>query len=368
MRDMKTEKMTWLERQSGDASPSTPPMSSFKSPLDLTLKALFLLKIQSKFDKIRIRLDWGPMKKLSLITALSFTFVAGAMAQAIFSSIEQYNFQTDATTTSVRDYEGFDDLSDLPGVTGYTFSVNGGTSEEILPNPEFGGLYKRRLSYATLPEMLAARPVDGTYQHTLSGDPATTVSITAPGISYADAIPIDPLFTITGATGSWSIDEDGFGVFNFDPTDVTSFTLTMNLFATSTLGDAFVSGLSIAEITDALYPIDDISSDIQLNGAAPLQLSVTFTKGLSVEGGDTDPSTFGFDEGSVFEIEGEFVNVFFEEGYGLDDELLAGFVYQNVTAMKIEAFAAVPEPASAGALISLISLGYVALRRRRNHQ
>lgn len=288
---------------------------------------------------------------------------ATASAQGVFSSVEQFNYQIGAETTALRDYEGFDELSDLPGVTGYTFSVNGSAPETITANPEFDGAFKRRLSYATLPEMLAARPVDGTYVHTLTGDPEEVVTITGPGILYETAIPVDPRFTFTGVSGVWTQDAEGMGVFNFDPTGITSFTLTMNLFSASLIGDAFVSGISVAEIDGAFIAIDDVSSDIQLNGEAATQLSITFTQGLPVDGGDADPSTYGFELGSLFEIEGEFVNVFFEDGYGLDDDLLAAFVYQNVTGFKIQA-SPVPEPASAAALG--IAALYLAACRRRN--
>lgn len=85
-----------------------------------------------------------------------------ATAGGIFSRLEQKNYQAGDDQVPVNRYEAFDELDGLPLVTGYTVSVNDGPPASIDENPEFDNTRKCRLSWPTLAEMVAERPVGAT--------------------------------------------------------------------------------------------------------------------------------------------------------------------------------------------------------------
>jgi len=78
--------------------------------------------------------------------------------------------------------------------------------------------------------MLAARPIAATYTYDYVRDGISrSLSNTGPtGITFANAAPATPLFTISGVSGNWSVDVFGRGVFSFDPASTSSFTVTLN--------------------------------------------------------------------------------------------------------------------------------------------
>jgi hypothetical protein len=292
-----------------------------------------------------------------------------AHAGILISSLEQFNYQNGGDTLVVRSYDAFDEIEDIPGVTGYTVAVNDGTPEAINPNPEYNGAYKRRQSVDTLGEMLTARPVGATYTHTLTGATAGTATIASPAFAYADAIPANPLFTISGVTGAWGTFTDGRPVFHFDPATVTSFTVTMNRYSDGDRagfqqGQNYAYAFFVADVSTEDYNvIDEQHSGLLADGDPDARFSVTFTKDLPLDGGDSDPTTYGFTAGSFFNLEGEFVNIF-----DLSESDLPGheqaFIYQTVTALLISA-TPIPEPSAAAQLLGLVGLGFAAARRGR---
>ena len=259
----------------------------------------------------------------------------------VTSSLEQYNYQVGPNQLVVNTYDAFDEISeDFTDVDSLAVSVNGGTADNI-PFDPFYGTFKRAKNYDTLPEMLAERPINGTYVHTLTGTPSGAVTINAPNVPYLDGVPNHPVFTIAGVTGTWGRGANGVGRFFFDPDSVTSFTVTMNAYNATTQGGHYVYAIYVADITAGFNYIEEYSSDLVVNGETPpvpANLTLTFTKGLPLDAGDSDPTTFGFNDGTRFEIEGEHVNIFGLSDAGLGTDVgLKAFPYQTVTAFNIEA-------------------------------
>lgn len=283
------------------------------------------------------------MKKISALFAahlLCLTTVPLFGQGFVVSSLEQYNYQVDDNQLILRSYDGFDESDGFENLTGLSLSINGGTAENIPYDPFFEA-FKRGINYETLDEMLADRPIDGIYTHNLTGTPSGSVTITAPNVPYANGVPANPVFTITGASGTWGRNPDGSGRFYFDPESTTSFTVSMNAYAATTQGGHYVYAVSVADITSGFNRIEEYSSDLVVAGETPpvpTNLVITFTKGLDLDAGDEDPTTFGFSAGTSFELEGEHVNIFdlSDAGLGLDVGLKA-FVYQSVTAFALVA-------------------------------
>lgn len=305
-----------------------------------------------------------------------FRSCSGAVAAAVFgvlpatagagfvsSSLERYSYQTGDAALTIRSYDAFDEISgpdQFPGVTGLTVQVNGGPEESIAFDP-FYNAYKRRQSWGSVAEMVATRPVDATIVQRLRGLPAGAVSILAPGVVFADAVPVSPMFEVTGVDGYWSYDTQGRGIFTFAAADVAAFTVRLNGYAVSTAGSQFFYLLSVADVGGAFSLVDQQHSGLLAAGAAAPAFSATFTRGLPPDGGDADPTTFGFDVGSFLLLEGEFGNVFGLADAGLGDGSLKAFVYQSNSSLLLQA---VPE-ASTSALFAIGALlvGY-AVRRR----
>lgn len=287
-----------------------------------------------------------------------------AIAGNISSSLEQYNYQVGNSTLTVRSYDAFDQLDDLLGVTGLTVQVDDRPLESV-PFDLFYNAYKRRQSWNLVSEMVAARPENATIVHTLQGSPAGVVSITAPGISYQDAVPDSPLFEIDGVSGYWTENSEGGGRFNFNASAADSFTIHLNPYAAGAAGSHFFYGASVADISgEDFVRVDGLHSGLLLTGAPAPSFSLTFTRGLPLDGGDSDPTTYGFDTGSVFELEGEFGNIFGLTDAGLGDGSLKAFVFQNNTSLILQA---VPVSSSVVLLASAL-LGMVGARKLKRRQ
>ncbi|MFC4992862.1 PEP-CTERM sorting domain-containing protein [Rubritalea tangerina] len=298
----------------------------------------------------------------------------------VFSSLERYNYQTGDASLSVRSYDGFDDIGgtsieedSFNGVGEYyAININGGGDQQI-PYSQFYQQYKRGVEYATSAAMLAARPIDATYTHVLqtADEGRIEFEITAPNVSLADGIPVDPLFTISGVSGTWTSGNNGIGRFEFDPMSVAEFTITLNAYVAPTgVGTHYTSQVQVNSIGNGFSEVDTTSSGLLASSVDPSGLSplvLTFKRGLADDAEDGDPTTFGYQDGSVFELEGEHVNAWLETGPGsigdYDFELTKGFVMQTVTGMEIAAVASIPEPSTSALLI--LGIGGRLMRRRR---
>ena len=311
----------------------------------------------------------------SFVGSFLFACVPAVFAGGVFSSLEQFNYQNAASSLTLRSYDAFDELDSLPGVTSLSISVNGGTAEVINQNPEYDNAFKRRLSWSSVGEMVAARPVNATITHTLGGSPAGVVNIVSPGHAYADAIPVSPLFNIqftgTGANATWVPNGQGQNILYFDPTHITSFTVTLNRYGASSRdgfvqGSHFATSLYVADVTGSYNTIGEQSNGGVLAGEPDVQYSATFTKGLALDAGDASPDTYGFGTNSFFNIEGEHANAFGLADAGLGQDHFKAFIYQNNTSLLIMATPApIPEPAAAAAILGLFGLGLATIRRRR---
>lgn len=286
-------------------------------------------------------------KAIQLALASAFFLPLGLAANGAFSSWEQFNYQTNDNTTVVREYLAFHELDGFEDATGYTVAINGGSPLAIDRNPDYDDAYKNRISYATLGDLIAARPQGATYTHTITGgsNPGV-VTIQAPDIAFGDGIPPVPVFTFGGVTGQWVVSGNN-AIFYFDPINVTSFTVTLNSYAAAEHGDLFVQALFVSEIIgDGPERMGSLESEPEAYTGPVAPLTITFTKDLD-PGSQTD-SHYGFTSGSFYELEGEFVNVFnVKDGFDTDEEadLFSGFVYQNVTTVVFAALPApIPEP------------------------
>jgi hypothetical protein len=298
-----------------------------------------------------------------------------AHAASTTSSLEQYNYQTGDSALTIRSYDAFDeyhgpiDFNGVSGISGLSVAINGGTATTIAYNPQYE-TFKQRQSWNNVDDMITARPVDATYTHILSGMPVGEVTITAPGHAYADVIPVNPLFTISGVNGTWSTNNEGTGIFTFDPSGVTSFTISMNRYSESNRfgfqqGGHYVSGLVVADLSSGYTPLGGLSSGLIAEGTPDEQFMVTFTKGLAPDAGDNDDSTYGFTPGSFFGVEGEFVNVFNLTATSLGGTTLEhGFIYQTVTSVLIQA-APIPEPETYTMMLAGLGLVGWSIRRRK---
>ena len=341
------------------------------------------------------------------------------MSVGFFSSVETYSYQTGESTSSVVSYDGFDDLDgpmngEPDAFTGewtsggeseyYGVKINNGSVDEI-PYSEQYELWKRNQNdgFASEAALLSARPVNATYTHVLhlkdealeESSPGShkfvdvEVDITAPGVAFNTALPATPMFSISGVDGVWSTGHDGIGVFTFDPNSVSEFTVTMSVYNTSYQGANYVYAATVGTIDGVYETVDHASSD--LLGVYPdvvgnplnemNQITLKFSKGLADNAGDGDATTYGFGNDSAFELEGEFVNAWLENGttaeidalktaFGISDpdeeitdlEIEKGFIYQSVSAFQLRAEGAVaPEPSS----VSLLALGVLSLVLRR---
>lgn len=306
----------------------------------------------------------GQRVELLLVAALALAPLS-AEAGMIASSLEQYNYQTGESVFSIRSFDAFDEISDqdaFPGVTGLLVQVDDGPQEIVPFNPLYDA-FKRRQSWGSVVEMVAARPIDATIVHTLQGSPEGSVAITAPGIAYADGVPPNPRFAIIGMSGYWTSEPNGQGVFNFDATGpVDAFSIRLNPCPTGALGSDFFCGTSVRYVSGGLGQFDEQHSGLLTPGMSPPSFAMSFTRGLPADGGDADPSTFGYSAGSLFALEAEFGSIFGLSDAGLGEGSQKAFVFQNNTSLLVRA---VPEPsmfALLGAGTLVVCLG---VRRRR---
>jgi hypothetical protein len=309
---------------------------------------------------------------------LSLLFLAGlitvsarldAQDNYVIVSLEQFNYQTDsATPLTPVGYTAFASIEGFAGVTGTpTVAVNGGTAINLPQDPEISGLYEARDPRTSLSSLITDYPTNATYafNFTHSGSPKS-VTITGPGGTFASKIPVTPVFTIAGATGTWSSGFEGIGVFTVDSViNGTSFTVTLNAYSSSSPGGYYGFSTDVADISSGYTKIEEYGNGPVPDATPSTTTTLTFFLNPSLNNGDTDPLTYGFGSGTRYEIEGGFSNILNLGDTGLEDGSIKGFIFGNYTAFQLVAGAAIPEPSTYGALLGGLVLVSALVRRRR---
>ena len=305
-----------------------------------------------------------------LITGLLAATTNALAIEYFFISLEQNNAQTNAAEVTERNHEFYATVEGT-GFPYGTVSVNGGPEHTLVDEGDF---LEYSQTFSSESALTTFAPLGGTY--TLGGyndniPSATPINITGPGGAFADRLPTAPRFTISGVTGTWSTVLDGnnlpVGIFTFDPTSVTSFTVTLNAFDTPTDGAFYGGFASVGSVNGNVYSeIDEAGSGPDALPGSPTTTTLTFTKGLADNAGDGDPLTYGFVDGNTFELEGGFFNIVSLTETGLGDGSEKGFIFGNTTSFLLKAdSSAIPEPSSYAALIGGLALAGALLRRRR---
>lgn len=314
--------------------------------------------------------------------AASLTLIAtAANAQLTLISLEQHHRQTSNSTTSVAGYsfyataEGFDTVTSAT-VTATAGSLSG-TDQQL---PDRGDFFEYEdESPATALALTTNYPLGATYTITLAGTPSGTVSITnTSGKTFTELLPDAPVFTLTGAnsqplTGTWSI-EGNQSVFTFDSTSVTSFTVTTNGYSVVSPQGHYAGYFSVADTTNTwaelgevgVGPVADPIGDTP--GYTPPVF--TFTKDLAPDADDLDDSTYGFTNGTEFELEAGFFNVIGLTDSGLNDGSQKAFIVGTTTSFILRAQAsAIPEPSTYAQIFGAVAaVGAVIYRRRRKQR
>lgn len=278
----------------------------------------------------------------------------------IVVSPESWFEQTGATTTTANGFKFFAAAEDVDGVTGGTVTATAGTfvTPTALPNVQ-GSLYEYESTPASAGALITAYPLDATYTFNLTGGSGGPVVIAGPGGTLAERTAAAPLFTFSGITGVWS-----GSTFTFDPTGVTSFSVTLAGFDVSIPGSLYSTYISVADVSGSYNQIGEASSGVVAPGsyADPV---LTFTQGLALNGGDGDDNTYGFVDGSQIKLEAGQFNVIDPIDAGFGDGSIAGFTFGSVTSFTLIAASPVPEPSTYAALLGGAALLSTAVRRRR---
>jgi hypothetical protein len=300
-----------------------------------------------------------------LLTAANTVYADGY----VFVILEQKNAQTSESGTEVRDYMGSVMVEGIAEATAATVSLNSGTPEPLASD---GDVLEYREPISSELELTTNFPLNGTYTVNVTGTPNATSTLTGPGGSFADLRPANPVFTLGGVTGTWStvLDENNLpvGIFTFDPTGVTSFTVTLNAFVAGTPGGHYGGYASVGLIDGETYNfVDEVGYGPEEIPETPGTTVFTFTKGEPADGGDGNSFTYGFVDGDFLELEGGFFNVIGLSDSGLGDGSEKGFVFGSVTTLllKADSTSAIPEPSSYATLVGCFALAGALLRRRQ---
>jgi hypothetical protein len=293
---------------------------------------------------------------MSLLAGL---FCLSAHAQVVTVAIEQHNHQTGSSTFTTNEYTFATDVEEYPSVSGGTVSATSGdlnsASQSLSADGDDWEYVVSETNSATL---ISSFPFNNTYSVTTTGTPSGTVVISSPNDTLSNLLPDAPVFTISGVTGTWV-----GNTFKFNPADVTtSFTVTISDYSVTSSGGQYGYSFTVGDISGSYSavggmddgPIDD-STDFT-------PIVFTFTKGAANDAGDGDDTTYGFVDGSHFEIEGNFSNVY---NFG-DSEFGSGnaeaFIIGSNTIFNLQA---VPEPSSVALWAGVVVLSMTCARRRR---
>ncbi|HEY0946242.1 MAG TPA: hypothetical protein VGD81_13275 [Opitutaceae bacterium] len=304
------------------------------------------------------------LNSAAIAASLTLITAAATHAQLSLVSLEQHNRQTNVSITSPVGFSFYATAEEFDGEITATVSANAGflasNGAQGLPNQ--GDFLEYEVSYPTGADLLADFPLSATYTIATSGAVTDTAVIAGRSGGFLDWRPATPVFTLTGVSGTWTI-ENGQGVFTFDPTGVTSFTITTNGYSATTLGGHYGAYMSVAEINNGFHQIGEIGVGPEPD-ATPYSAPVfTFTNGLAANS-DEDDTTYGFTSGTLLELEAGFFNVI-----GYDAVLGQAFVVGNTTSFLLRAQAsAIPEPATYAQIFGAVAAVAGLIYRRRKQR
>lgn len=284
--------------------------------------------------------------------ALGAVAAVAANAQIISVALEDRHVQTGADSTALTGFHFYATVEQVEGVTSATVHASSGaltTPTALDVEDDFLEIEETR---GTLGSAIADFPLSASYTIAASGPTSGSVTINGPGGFFSQLVPDRPVFTIDGVSGTWSN-----GVFSFDPTGVTSFTVTINNYGTSTPGGHYAYYL-MAEGMGVSGEVDDGPLTDDTPFSPP---TFTFTNGLAADGDDDEDNTFGFTAGSNFFMEAGFFNIIGLTASGLGEAQQA-FVAGSTTYFSLQA---IPEPSTYAAIFGALALVGVAIHRRR---
>lgn len=295
-----------------------------------------------------------------LLTSLFCGLLAVARGQIVAITLEEHNRQTGTSTTSTTEYVGYATIEDVDGVTGGTVSSPSGLSADLETD---GSIHEYSVSHSTASGLTTAFPLNADYTLTATGDTSGDVIINGPGGAFADYKPTTTIFTISdGVTGTWS-----GSTFSFNPSGVTSFTVTIGSYEATSPGGHYGSFFQVADVTGTYTEIGEVGTgpDVYTTPFTPPEALVfTFTNGAALDGGDDDDSTYGFTAGTRLELEAGFFNVIGLTDSGLGDvgDADKAFMIGSTTSFTL---AAIPEPSTYAAIFGVLALAGVVIHRRR---
>lgn len=297
------------------------------------------------------------MKTTSLVIAGLAGFAASARAD-VFVSHERMNDQTSDSGVVLRDVKAYAEIDGVSGITAATVSGGGFGGSTALTQVSPTYWEAKSAPYATGAALAVDFPANTPYTVSWTGASGSPVTLTSPASSLGNYYPGAPVFTLSGVSGTWST-FSGRGVFTFDATTVSSFTVSLNAYQNPTttgaqrmaFADVEVSGTTRADV-----------SDIPGSGAPDTGLlSLTFTTDLVAANASATDALVGFSAGEFLDVGAGFVNASSFNNAGSSGGLEA-FALVNRTEFTL---AAIPEPSAYGACGAAALAGVVAVRRRR---
>lgn len=280
--------------------------------------------------------------------------ISAQLTPLVTVALEDRHIQTGDSTTSLAGYHFFATVEDIAGVTSATVQGSSGVLSSPTNMPDEGDYLEYEATRATLGAATTAFPLSANYTIVASGSTSGSVVINGTADAFADLVPANPVFTINGVSGTWS-----GSTFSFNPVGVTSFTVTINNYVTTTPGGHYAYYM---EANHSLGFSDEVSAGPLTDATSFTAPTFTFTNGAAVDGGDVgNSSTYGFSAGSSFDLEAGFFNVLglADSGLGVGQK---AFVIGTTTSFTLQA---IPEPSTYAAIFGALALAGAAIHRRR---
>jgi hypothetical protein len=247
-------------------------------------------------------------------------------------------------------------------VTSATVQVGAGTPVNM-PDDVPGEFehWSENLSSAGL-ESVA--PHGASYTFRLNGTTDVVINSPVTG-SFSDYLPAAPVFSFSGATGTWSTREDGMGVYTVS--NLSSFTLSRSAYSAPTASGHFKSYLNVqAGQNDDAPWVGGAGIEVSPDASAKPVESVQFTTNAAAGDSSGSDNLISLTAGSYY-IEGGFQNTsnYVQGAIVFGETYDSAFLHSNYTGFILNV---VPEPSTYG-LIGAGALGVASVirRRRRKH-